>query len=206
MLKLRARQQRALLATLVFSAGVPLLLSGDEFGRTQRGNNNAYCQDNEISWFDWSTVDRRLLRFTTELIALRRSHPVFRRRCFLTGHAAGDLRWFTPFGAGMTERNWADRISRSVAVLIDGSTDPDCSKDGTPLLDDDFLVLINAWWEPLTFTKPAEVSARCCWQILCDTFEPTRVGVADPHLRVGGAPLWSAVPALTRHRFNTGLA
>jgi isoamylase len=77
----------------VLSAGVPLLLGGDEFGRTQRGNNNAYCQDNEISWFDWSTVDRRLLRFTTELIALRRSHPVFRRRRFLKGHAAGDLRW-----------------------------------------------------------------------------------------------------------------
>jgi glycogen operon protein len=183
-LKVRARQQRALLATLVLSAGVPLLLGGDEFGRTQRGNNNAYCQDNEISWFDWTMVDRRLLRFTTDLIALRRSHPVFRRRRFLTGHAAGDLRWFTPSGAGMTEPNWTDKAARSIAVLIDGSANRDCSEDGTPLLDDDFLVLINAWWEPLAFTMPAEVSARC-WQILCDTFDPTRVGVADRHLQVG---------------------
>jgi glycogen operon protein len=84
----------------------------------------------------------------------------------------------------MTEQNWADPVARSIAVLIDGSTDPDCSEDGTLLLDDDFLVLINAWWEPLTFTMPAEVSARC-WQILCDTFDPTRVGAADRHLQVG---------------------
>ena len=100
-LSLRARQQRALVATLVLSAGVPLLLGGDEFGRTQRGNNNAYCQDNEISWFDWSTLDHELLRFTTYLIALRRRHPVFRRRRFLSGPAAGDLRWLTPSGTAI---------------------------------------------------------------------------------------------------------
>ncbi|MGZ5392485.1 MAG: glycogen debranching protein GlgX [Mycobacterium sp.] len=202
-LRLRARQQRALLATLVLSAGVPLLLGGDEFGRTQRGNNNAYCQDNEISWFDWSTVDRRLLRFTTELIALRRSHPVFRRRRFVTGHAAGDLSWFTPSGAAMTERDWADQVARSVAVLIDGSADPDCGEDGTPLLDDDFLVLINAWWEPLTFTIPAVVSARC-WQILCDTFDPTRVGAADRHLQVGPRSLVICTSQADAAPINTG--
>ena len=204
-LRLRARQQRSLLATLVLSAGVPLLLGGDEFGRTQRGNNNAYCQDNEISWFDWSTVDRRLLRFTTDLIALRRSHPVFRRRRFLTGHAAGDLRWFTPSGAAMTEQNWADQVARSIAVLIDGSADPDCSEDGTPLLDGDFLVLINAWWEPLTFTVPDEVSARC-WQVLCDTFDPTRSEPPIATCRWGRAPLVICSSQADAAPINTGLA
>ncbi|MGO9350995.1 MAG: hypothetical protein ACLP3C_09300 [Mycobacterium sp.] len=171
---LRGRQKRALLATLLLSAGVPLLLGGDEFGRTQRGNNNAYCQDNEISWFDWSAVDQELMSFASELITLRRHHPIFRRRRFLSGPAAADLRWLTPSGCAMTEQNWTDPFARSMAMMVDGSTDPDCGEDGVPLLDDDFLVLINGWWEPLTFTLPAlpaEVSARC-WQIVCDTFDP----------------------------------
>lgn len=183
-LSLRARQKRALLATLLLSAGVPLLLGGDELGRSQRGNNNGYCQDNEISWYDWSTVDLELLRFTADLIALRRSHPVFRRRRFLTGPTAGDLRWFTPSGSAMTECDWADPLARSLALLIDGSTDPDCGDDGTPLIDNDFLILVNGWWEPLTFTMPAEVAARS-WQIVCNTFDPTRIGAADQSLRVG---------------------
>src|SRR5208337_3086886 len=103
-LALRARQQRAFLTTLLLSAGVPMLLGGDEVGRTQRGNNNAYCQDNDITWFDWSTIDRDLLRFTTDLIELRRRHPVFRRRRFRTGPAAADLRWFTLSGTEMTDQ------------------------------------------------------------------------------------------------------
>jgi isoamylase len=183
-LALRARQKRAFLAALVLSAGVPLLLGGDEFGRTQQGNNNAYCQDNEITWFDWSTIDRELLRFTTDLIALRRGHPVFRRRRFLNAPAARDLRWLTPSGTAMTEQDWADPLARSVAALIDGSIDPDCGQGGTRLRDDDFLVLINGWWEPLAFTMPADVSARC-WQIVCDTFDPTRTGPAGQDLKVG---------------------
>ena len=186
-LALRGRQKRALLTTLLLSAGVPLLLGGDEFGRTQRGNNNAYCQDNEISWFDWSAADQTLLAFTTDLIALRRHHPVFRRRRFLTGTTARDLRWFTPSGNAMTVQDWMDPLARSIAMLIDGSTDPDCGEDGVPLLDDDFLVLINGWWEPMTFTLPAsraEASAQC-WRVVCDTFDPTRVGAADDRLEVG---------------------
>src|SRR5271166_1836669 len=185
-LTMRARQKRAFLATLVLSAGVPLLLGGDEFGRTQRGNNNnnAYCQDNEISWFDWSTVDRELLRFTSDLIALRRRHPVLRRRRFLAGRAGSDLRWLTSSGAAMTEQNWTDPLARSVAVLIDGSVDPDCGADGTPLVDDHFLVLINGWGEPLAFAMPAEVSTRC-WQIVCDTFDPARIGTAARRIEVG---------------------
>jgi isoamylase len=183
-LALRARQQRAFLATLLLSAGVPMLLGGDEVGRTQRGNNNAYCQDNDITWFDWSTIDRDLLRFTTNLIELRRRHPVFRRRRFLTGPAAADLRWFTVSGMEMTDQNWADPVARSVSLWIDGSTDPDVDAAGTPLLDDDFLFFVNAWWEPLTFNVPADASGRR-WDIICDTFDPARIGTAGAQLDVG---------------------
>ncbi|HEX7426821.1 MAG TPA: hypothetical protein VF328_07610, partial [Mycobacterium sp.] len=182
-LVLRARQKRALLSTLLLSAGVPLLLGSDELGRTQRGNNNAYCQDNEITWFDWSTVDHELLEFTRDLITVRRRHPVFRRRRFATGPAAADLRWFTGSGTEMTNENWADPVARSVAMFIDGATDPDVDPEGTLLCDDDFLVCINAWWEPLTFTVPADLAARR-WDVVCDTFEPSRPATPGPHLQV----------------------
>ncbi|MBV8291109.1 MAG: glycogen debranching protein GlgX [Mycobacterium sp.] len=183
-LALRARQKRALLLSLLLSAGVPLLLGGDELGRTQRGNNNAYCQDNEITWYDWSTVDHELLEFTKDLVALRRRHPVFRRRRYLTGPAAADLRWFTPAGTEMTDQNWSDPEARAVALWVDGSTDPDVAPDGTPLVDDDFLILVNAWWEPLTFTMPEAIVARR-WDIVCDTFEPACKGAFGGQVAVG---------------------
>jgi isoamylase len=181
---LRARQKRAFLVTQLLSAGVPLLLGGDELGRTQQGNNNAYCQDNEITWFDWSTVDAELLQFTKDVVALRRNHRAFRRRRYLTGKDAADLRWFTPAGVEMTSADWADPLARSVALFIDGATDPDVSKDGTPMEDDDFLVLVNAWWEPLDFQAPAGVSGQH-WEVVCDTFDPSRTGNARANLEVG---------------------
>ena len=153
---LRSRQQRNVLTTLLLSFGLPLLLGGDEIGRTQGGNNNSYCQDNEISWFDWENADDDLRSYTRRLIALRRSHPVFRRRKFLTGAEAAELAWYTPAGTAMTEQEWADPTAHSLAVYLDGSDEPDEGDDGTPLLDDDFLVLVNAWWEPLDFTIPEE--------------------------------------------------
>ena len=183
-LALRARQKRAFLATLLLSAGVPLLLGGDEFGRTQRGNNNAYCQDNEITWFDWSAVDQELLQFTQDLIELRLAHRVFRRRRYLTGKDAADLRWFTPSGTAMTAEDWADPSARSVALFIDGSTDPDLRSDDTPLVDDDFLILVNAWWEPLKFQIPVDVSTGS-WELVCDTFDPARGGAAAEVVNVG---------------------
>jgi len=183
-LALRARQRRAFLVTLLLSAGVPLLLGGDELGRTQRGNNNAYCQDNEITWFDWTTVDRELLDFTTELIALRRHHPAFRRRRYYTGTAASDLRWFTTSGAEMTADEWSNPSARSVALFIDGSTDPDEGPDGTPMIDDDFFVLLNAWWGPLTFTVPDDLRSRR-WDIACDSFDPARKITVVQELTVG---------------------
>src|SRR5213079_2757501 len=107
-LALRARRSRAMLCTLLLSFGVPMLLGGDELGRTQDGNNNAYCQDNEISWVDWSAVDSGLLEFVRGLVAFRRAHPVFRRHRYLTGVEASELGWFTPAGTPMTEESWND--------------------------------------------------------------------------------------------------
>ncbi len=98
-----------MLTTLLLSFGVPMLLGGDEMGRTQQGNNNAYCQDNEITWFDWASADKELLDFTRRLIALRKAHPVFRRRRFLSGAEASELRWFTPAGTEMTSRRLVGR-------------------------------------------------------------------------------------------------
>jgi isoamylase len=114
-LDLRARQSRAMLTTLLLSFGIPMLLGGDEMGRTQQGNNNAYCQDNEITWFDWSKPDTGLVDFTRRLVAFRRARPVFRRRRFLSGAEASELRWFTPAGTEMTAADWSDPSALAVA-------------------------------------------------------------------------------------------
>ena len=172
---LRARQSRAMLATLLLSFGIPLLLGGDEIGRTQQGNNNAYCQDNEISWFDWATADAGLLDFTKRVIAFRRAHPVFRRRRFLSGAEASELRWFTPVGTEMTQADWSDESALAVALYLDGSDDPDRAADGTLLLDDDFLVMVNAWWEPLNFVLPA-TRPQAAWHTEIDTYDLTSTG------------------------------
>ena len=127
-LALRGRQSRAILTTLLLSFGVPMLLGGDELGRTQGGNNNAYCQDNEISWVDWSAIDTDLLLFTRSLVAFRRSHPVFRRRRFLTGIEASELGWFTPAGTSMTQADWDDRNALALGVYLDGSDAPDTGR------------------------------------------------------------------------------
>jgi glycogen operon protein len=169
-LDLRARQSRAMLATLLLSFGIPMLLGGDEMGRTQQGNNNAYCQDNEITWLDWGNRDTGLLEFTRRLVALRRAHPVFRRNRFLAGAEAADLRWYTPAGAEMTGADWADPNALAIALYLDGSDDPDRAADGTWLTDDDFLVLVNAWWEPLEFALP-ETRPQATWQVELDTYD-----------------------------------
>ena len=153
-LALRAQRSRAMLTTLLLSFGVPLLLAGDELGRTQGGNNNAYSQDNEISWVDWSAVDAGLLSFVRHLVAFRRAHPVFRRHRFLTGIEAAELGWFTPAGTPMTQANREDGNALALGVYLDGSDAPDTGPDGQPLFDDDFLVLVNAWWEPLSSPSP----------------------------------------------------
>jgi isoamylase len=178
---LRARQSRAMLTTLLLSFGVPLLLGGDEMGRTQLGNNNAYCQDNELTWVDWARADRELLEFTRRVIALRKAHPVFRRRRFLAGTEAADLRWFTPAGSAMSPAEWSDDSSLAIALYLDGSDAPDRAADGTLLADDDFLVLVNAWWEPLDFVL-AQTRAGAGWRVEVDTFGP---GSLDPGTLAG---------------------
>jgi glycogen operon protein len=180
-LALRARQSRAMLTTLMLSFGVPMLLAGDEIGRTQNGNNNAYCQDNEMTWFDWASADTALLDFTKGLIALRRAHPVFRRRRFLAGAEASELQWFTPAGTPMDGADWADPNARALAIYLDGSDDPDRAEDGTPLLDDDFLVLVNSWWEPLTFVLPP-TKPGAEWHAEIDSYDPAAPAAAAKHL------------------------
>jgi isoamylase len=184
-LALRARQSRAMLATLLLSFGVPMLLGGDEMGRTQQGNNNAYCQDNELTWFDWAAADQALLAFTGKLVAFRKAHPVFRRQRFLAGADAAELGWYTPAGTAMTTANWVD--ARAVAIYLDGSDAPDRTADGSPLIDDDFLVLVSAWWEPLAFTIPAVRTGQSgqdgqTWQAEIDSYDPARPGAT---LRAG---------------------
>jgi glycogen operon protein len=177
-LALRARQSRAMLTTLMLSFGVPMLLGGDELGRTQNGNNNAYCQDNEITWFDWANADQDLLDFTKRLIAFRRAHPVFRRRRFLAGAEAAEVRWFTPAGTPMNDGDWADPSALAIAVYLDGSDDPDRAEDGTLMLDDDFLVMVNAWWEPLGFALP-RTRPGAQWHAEIDTHDPAAPATAQ---------------------------
>ena len=182
-LALRARQRRAMLTTLLLSFGVPLLLGGDELGRTQQGNNNAYCQDNPITWFDWSHVEADLQAFTKRVIALRRAHPVFRRRRFLAGAEASELCWYTPSGNAMTAADWADPNARSLCLYLDGRDDPDRAADGSLLVDDDFLFMVNSWWEPLEFVIPASRPGQI-WYVEIDTFEPVKPLTPTP--LVGG--------------------
>ena len=179
-LALRACQSRAMLTTLMLSLGVPLLLGGDEMGRTQGGNNNAYCQDDETTWFDWTSADTELLDFAKNLIAFRRAHPVFRRRHFLAGAEASQLQWFTPAGTPMDGADWADPDARAIAIYLDGSDDPDVAENGTSLVDDDFLVLVNSWWEPLGFVVPA-TRPGTQWQAEIDSYDPAAPAAAPRH-------------------------
>ncbi|HLT28035.1 MAG TPA: glycogen debranching protein GlgX [Zeimonas sp.] len=173
-LALRARQQRNFLATLLLSHGVPMILAGDELGRTQRGNNNAYCQDNDLSWLDWDVGEdgERLFAFTRRLITLRRRHPVFRRRDFFQGRPlyGGDLKdllWLRPDGQEMSEDEWTHSHARSLAVYLSGAGLHDVDDWGRPLHDDDFLMLFNAHHERIPFALPKLGGGA--WRCVFDT-------------------------------------
>ncbi|MGB6454397.1 MAG: glycogen debranching protein GlgX [Streptosporangiaceae bacterium] len=172
--ELRARQVRNFLVTLFCSQGVPMLLAGDELGRTQLGNNNAYCQDNETSWVDWEAAGKHadLLDFTCSLIALRRDHPVFRRRRFFSGIAPtstgrGDITWLTPAGAEMTVHDWGSD-ARALAVLLNGDAITEPGPRGEVIGDQSFLLLFNAADEPVTFTLPG-AGPTAAWDVIVDT-------------------------------------
>jgi isoamylase len=156
---LRKRQQRNFLTTLFLSQGVPMLVGGDEFGRSQGGNNNAWCQDNEISWFDWESADLELQQFTQQLIRLRREHPVFRRSAFLTGREVRgsglpDVWWFRPDGRRMTQKDWQRDDARTLGVFLNGQEIPSRDPTGEEIVDDSFLLLFNAHFEAVMFTLP----------------------------------------------------
>jgi isoamylase len=159
---LRARQQRNFLTTLLLSQGVPMISHGDELGRTQRGNNNVYCQDNDVSWIDWATADSDLMEFTRTVSALRAAHPVFRRRRFFDGRTvrqAGapsvpDIAWFAPDGSDMSAEDWETGYAKSVAVYLNGHGIPDLDVRGQQVVDDSFLLCFNAHYEPIEFVLP----------------------------------------------------
>ncbi|MEV3921888.1 glycogen debranching protein GlgX [Actinomadura coerulea] len=175
-LDLRARQRRNFLATLFLSQGVPMLSHGDEIGRTQGGNNNAYCQDNEIAWVHWE--DSGDMEFIRLLSRLRHDHPVFRRRRFFTGTgrgAAADIAWLTPAGESMTDQDWNVGFAKSLGVFLNGDAITEPDPRGRRVRDDSFLLLVNAGSEPVEFTLPgAEYGER--WEFALDTAEPGTVG------------------------------
>jgi isoamylase len=176
-LGLRRRQQRNFLATLLLSQGVTMLLGGDETGRTQRGNNNAYCQDNEISWYDWEHVDEDLLAFTRRLIALRREHPVLRRRRWFQGHSirgSVDLGWFKPDGSEMGDEDWDAGATRSVGIFLNGDAITDRDRRGQRITDDSFLLLFNAHSDPVDWTLPKQWGQW--WELVTETADPARDG------------------------------
>jgi len=173
--RLRRRQQRNFLATLLLSQGVPMIVAGDEFGRSQRGNNNAYCQDSEISWLSWKSEnkDEVLLAFVQQVMTLRRTHPVFRRRLFfqgrsLRGNDVKDIVWLTPDGREMSETEWQQSFARCLGMLLSGSAIQETDPFGQPIVDEDFLLLINAHHEDIDFQLPPPGAGRV-WRLRLDT-------------------------------------
>jgi isoamylase len=175
---LRARQKRNFLSTLLLSQGVPMLLAGDEMGRTQQGNNNPYCQDNEISWVNWElqSEDRELLAFVQRLIQLRKQHPIFRRKHFFEGRpikGAGvkDIIWLNPNGQEMSEEEWNQSFARCLGVYLSGEALDERDERNQPLLDNDFLLLLNAHDGEISFVLP-DFKADSHWCRVLDSTEP----------------------------------
>jgi isoamylase len=207
-LRYRARQQRNLLATLLLSQGTPMILGGDEMGRTQRGNNNAYCQDNEISWHDWKWQDenRALFQFTAKLIALRHEHPALRRSLFfkgrsIRGESVSDVMWFRHDGEPMKDEIWQDPKTASLGLFLSGDGLDDVDSHGNPLVDDDFLFFFNGAGDPLNCTVPTLLGGAPPWELIVDTAEPERTLILQPGDQVELPP--RSLVALRRARPST---
>jgi glycogen operon protein len=171
---LRARQRRNLLATLLLSQGVPMISGGDEIGRTQHGNNNAYCQDSELSWHDWSAADTELLDWVRRLVAYRKAHPIFRRRRWFQGRGIrglDDMVWFRYDGAEMNEDDWESGHARSVGVFMNGAALHATDLFGTPMTDDTFFVIVNASEIALSWKVPARRRGKQ-WEVSFDSADP----------------------------------
>lgn len=171
--QLRTKQKRNFLATLFLSQGVPMLVAGDELGRTQGGNNNAYCQDNEISWIDWPGADENLLDFTAQLIHLRNQHSVFSRKNWFKGEAVedngiSDIAWFLPDGTEKKEEQWAEEFAKSVAVFLNGKGLHAIDSEGHPVEDDSFYIIFNAHHEPISYHLPDE-RYGAGWELILST-------------------------------------
>ncbi|WP_205504448.1 glycogen debranching protein GlgX [Rufibacter psychrotolerans] len=171
---LRNRQKRNFLATLFLSQGVPMLVAGDELSRTQGGNNNAYCQDNEISWINWDGADQRLMEFSKKLIHLRKNHPVFRRRRWfqgqpIKGHGLEDIQWFLPNGQEMEYEHWEQDHAKSLAIFLNGRGVHSRGPQGEVVLDDSFYVIFNAYHDSLIFHAPPAKYGES-WEVVVDTF------------------------------------
>ena len=185
---LRNRQQRNFITTLLLSQGVPMICHGDELGRTQRGNNNGYCQDNELTWVDWEHADVALQSFTASVSALRANHPVFRRKRFFNGRPVRrrgseglpDISWFRPDGSEMSDEDWDSGFGKSIAVYLNGQGIPDLDPRGRRVVDDSFVMCFNGHHEGLEFIlPPAEFGAA--WQPVVDTAAgPGEVSDAAP--------------------------
>ena len=186
-LAMRERQKRNFIATIFLSQGVPMLLHGDEMGRTQSGNNNAYCQDNDVSWVDWDDAREHfaLLEFTALASKLRRDHPVFRRRRFFGGlpirkdDELRDIAWFTPAGEEMTERDWYSGFGRALAVFLNGDGIADRDQRGQRVTDDSFLVCFNAHDQNVEFIAP-DADYASTWEVCLDSANPMDHTIADP--------------------------
>jgi glycogen operon protein len=185
-LAIRNRRRRDLMATLLLSQGVPMISGGDEIGRTQRGNNNAYCQDGELTWWDWDAADTDFLEFCAALVRFRRAHPVLRRRRFFSGRpifggGVSDIAWFRPDGAEMSAEDWSAGFAKTLAVFLNGDVLPDPGPRGERVADDTFLLLINGHFEEVAFVLPGpEWGGR--WVPVLDTGDGH---VADPDLPAG---------------------
>jgi glycogen operon protein len=195
-LALRGRQMRNFIATLMLSQGVPMLSHGDELARTQQGNNNAYCQDNELSWVDWPEPGEKndLLEFTRAMVWLRRDHPVLRRRRFFHGRPVegthdelSDIAWFTPEGAEMTQQDWDSAQASALTVFLNGDAISEPGPRGERIQDDSFLLMFNAYHEPLEFEVPVGQGGE--WTVVVDTARPEGVLTGEdakpPRLKKG---------------------
>jgi glycogen operon protein len=185
-IELRERQKRNFMATLVLSQGIPMISMGDEYGRTQHGNNNVYCQDNEISWFNWEWDDRQqaFCDFTRGLLDLRRHAPVMRRRRFFQGRRVHgsqvkDIRWLRTDGQDMTEEEWNSSYVRCLGMLLNGEAMEEYDEQGAPIKDEIYLLLVNSYWEDVPFTFPKRLR-NAKWEVLVDTYDPRRMKEEKP--------------------------
>ncbi|HYF68781.1 MAG TPA: glycogen debranching enzyme GlgX, partial [Ohtaekwangia sp.] len=203
---LREKQKRNLLTTLFLSQGVPMLLAGDEVSNSQLGNNNAYCQDNDLSWINWNEIDEELLSFTTKLIHLRRDHPVFSRRGWfqgkpIKGKGVEDIAWFQADGTEMTEEQWSDGFAKSLGIFLNGKGFQWPDENGDAIVDDNFYIIFNAHHDALEFSLPGKKYSEK-WQNVLDTsnynVSPPKTHLASENVMIEGRSIVLLTSRLTK--------